>query len=117
MEETFEELNISEEDEREILELGEDPDIFNKLSKSIAPSVWGFEEIKHSLVLQLFGGVQKARPNGAKNRGDIHILLIGDPGVAKSVTLGFMADISPKGRYVVGKSASGAWLTATVVRD
>ncbi|MBT4257687.1 minichromosome maintenance protein MCM [archaeon] len=117
LEETFEELNISEEDEREILELGEDPDIFNKLSKSIAPSVWGFEEIKHSLVLQLFGGVQKARPNGAKNRGDIHILLIGDPGVAKSVTLGFMADISPKGRYVVGKSASGAGLTATVVRD
>jgi len=117
MEETFEELDISEEDERQILELSEDPEIFDKLAKSISPSVWGYEEIKKSLVLQLFGGVQKTRPNGAKNRGDIHILMIGDPGVAKSVTLGFMADISPKGRYVVGKSASGAGLTATVVRD
>ncbi len=117
MEETFEELDINEEDENQILELSEDPEIFDKLAKSISPSVWGYEEIKKSLVLQLFGGVQKIRPNGARNRGDIHILLIGDPGVAKSVTLGFMADISPKGRYVVGKSASGAGLTATVVRD
>lgn len=117
MEETFEELDISEEDERQILELSQDPEIFEKLAKSITPSVWGYEEIKRSLVLQLFSGVQKKRANGEKLRGDIHILLIGDPGVAKSVTLGFMANISPKGRYVVGKSASGAGLTATVVRD
>jgi len=117
LEETFEELDINEEDERQILELAEDPQIFEKLAKSVIPSIWGYEEIKKALVLQLFGGVQKINPNGSKNRGDIHILLIGDPGVAKSVTLGFMADISPKGRYVVGKSASGAGLTATVVRD
>ncbi len=117
LEETFEELDINDEDERQILELSEDPDIFNKLAKSISPSVWGYEEIKRSLVLQLFGGVQKTKADGSKSRGDIHILLIGDPGVAKSVTLGFMANISPKGRYVVGKSASGAGLTATVVRD
>lgn len=117
LEETFEELDIGEEDERQILELSQDPKIFEKLSKSITPSVWGYEEIKRSLVLQLFSGVQKNRSNGEKSRGDIHILLIGDPGVAKSVTLGFMANISPKGRYVVGKSASGAGLTATVVRD
>lgn len=117
LEETFEELDINEEDEKQILELAEDPDIFNKLAKSIAPSIWGYEEIKRSLVLQLFGGLQKVRADGSKSRGDIHILLVGDPGVAKSVTLGFMANISPKGRYVVGKSASGAGLTATVVRD
>jgi len=117
LEETFEELNITDEDERQILELAADPDVFNKLSKSITPSVWGYDEIKKSLVLQLFSGVQKKHANGSKLRGDIHILLIGDPGVAKSVTLGFMADISPKGRYVVGKSTSGAGLTATVVRD
>jgi len=117
LEETFEELDISEEDERQILELSQDPQVFEKLSKSISPSVWGYEEIKRSLVLQLFGGVKKTRPDGGINRGDIHILLIGDPGVAKSVTLGFMANISPKGRYVVGKSTSGAGLTATVVRD
>jgi replicative DNA helicase Mcm len=117
LEETFEELDISEEDERQILEMAEDPLIFDNLAKSITPSIWGYEEIKKSLVLQLFSGVQKEMADGQKSRGDIHILLIGDPGVAKSVTLGFMANISPKGRYVVGKSASGAGLTATVVRD
>lgn len=117
MEETFEELDINEEDEKKILELSKDPEIFENLSKSIIPSVWGYEEIKKSLVLQLFGGVKKIHADGQKSRGDIHILLIGDPGVAKSVTLNFMAEISPKGRYVVGKSASGAGLTATVVRD
>jgi replicative DNA helicase Mcm len=117
MEETFEELDINDEDEKEILELSQDPEVFTKLARSIAPSVWGYDEIKKSMVLQLFSGVQKKMSDGSKSRGDIHILLIGDPGVAKSVTLGFMANISPKGRYVVGKSASGAGLTATVVRD
>jgi len=117
LEETFEELDISDEDEQQILELSQDPEILTKLRDSIAPSVWGYKEIKHSLVLQLFGGVQKEKSDGQKNRGDMHILIIGDPGVAKSVILGFMAKISPKGRYVVGKSTSGAGLTATVVRD
>ena len=117
LEETFEELNISEEDEKQILELSEDPELFDKFSRSIVPSVWGYEEMKKSLVLQLFGGVRKIHSDGKKSRGDIHILLIGDPGVAKSVSLTFMSEISPKGRYVVGKSASGAGLTATVVRD
>jgi replicative DNA helicase Mcm len=117
MEETFEELDITDEDERQIQELSEDPKIFETLAKSITPSVWGYDEIKRALVLQLFGGVQKQMSDGSKSRGDIHILLIGDPGVAKSVTLVFMSNISPKGRYVVGKSTSGAGLTATVVRD
>jgi replicative DNA helicase Mcm len=117
LEETFEELDITEEDERRILELSQDPEIFQKLKNSIAPSVWGYDEIKESLVLQLFGGVQKKKSDGQKSRGDLHILMIGDPGVAKSVILNFMANISPKGRYVVGKSTSGAGLTATVVRD
>jgi len=117
LEETFEELDINEEDEEEILKLSKDPEIFEKFSKSIIPSVWGHDEIKQSLVLQLFGGVKKIHIDGQRRRGDMHILLIGDPGVAKSVTLNFMADISPKGRYVVGKSASGAGLTASVVRD
>ncbi len=117
LEETFEELDISEEDERQIVELSQDPNLFETFAKSIAPSVWGHEEIKKSMVLQLFSGVQKINLEGQKNRGDIHILLIGDPGVAKSIMLTFMAGISPKGRYVVGKSASGAGLTATVVRD
>ncbi len=117
LEETFEDLDVSEEDERQILELSEDPNVFGKLTASIAPSIYGYKEIKKALILQLFGGVKKTHLDGSKTRGDMHILLVGDPGVAKSVALGFMAGVSPKGRYVVGKSASGAGLTATVVRD
>ncbi len=117
LEETFEELDITEEDEQQIQELAADPEVRTKLRDSIAPSVWGYEEIKESLLLQLFGGVQKEKTDGQKTRGDIHIMMIGDPGVAKSVILTFMANISPKGRYVVGKSTSGAGLTASVVRD
>ena len=117
LEETFEELDINDEDETRIIELSQDKKILDKLAESIAPEVWGYSEIKKALVFQLFGGVQTTKTDGSKNRGDIHILMVGDPGVAKSVMLGFMANISPKGRYVVGKSASGAGLTATVVRD
>ena len=117
LEETFEELDITEEDERQIKELAADPEILKKLSSSIAPSIYGYDEIKTSLVLMLFGGVKKTKSDGNKTRGDIHILLIGDPGVAKSQTLKFISDIAPRGRYVVGKAASGAGITATVVKD
>ena len=116
-EESFDDLEISEEDEREIRELAADPKIYERLIKSVAPSVWGYKEIKESLVLQLFSGVKKTRSDGTDTRGDIHVLLVGDPGVAKSVMLKFISGIAPKGRYVSGKSASGAGLTATVVRD
>jgi len=117
LEATYEELDISEEDERQIQEIAEDPELFTKLRESIAPSIWGYEEIKEALVLQMFGGVRKIADDGTVSRGDIHLFLIGDPGVAKSLTLKFIADIAPKGRYIVGKSASGAGITATVVRD
>jgi replicative DNA helicase Mcm len=117
LEETFEELAVEEEEEREIKELAADPRIFEKLAGAIAPSVYGYDEIKHALVLQLFGGVKKTRSDGTSARGDIHILLVGDPGVAKSVILKFISSIAPKGRYVAGRAATGAGLTATVVRD
>jgi replicative DNA helicase Mcm len=117
MEETFEDLNISEEDETQILELSEDPKIYEKLSVSIAPSVYGFEKIKEALLLQLFSGVKKKKSDGVSSRGDIHILLVGDPGVAKSVTLKFISTIAPKGRYISGKATTGAGLTASVIKD
>ena len=65
----------------------------------------------------MFGGVRKTSDDGTVSRGDIHVFLMGDPGVAKSVTLKFISNIAPRGRYIVGKSASGAGITATVVRD
>ncbi|MFA6022909.1 MAG: minichromosome maintenance protein MCM [Candidatus Pacearchaeota archaeon] len=117
LEESYDELKISEEDELQIKELAVDPHVYKKLAENIAPSIYGFEEVKQALVLQLFGGVRKQKVDGTVSRGDIHVLLVGDPGVAKSITLKFISKIAPKGRYVVGKSASGAGLTATVVRD
>ncbi len=117
LEETFADLKITEEDERQILELSTDPQSFHKLSKSIAPSVYGFEKVKEALLLQLFSGVKKKKSDGGFTRGNMHILLVGDPGVAKSVTLKFMSRIAPKGRYVSGKATTGAGLTAAVVKD
>ncbi|HIJ14274.1 TPA: minichromosome maintenance protein MCM [Candidatus Woesearchaeota archaeon] len=117
MEESFEELNISEEDVKQILELAADPNLFKKLSSSISPSVYGFQTIKEAILLQLFGGIKKVKSDGGKTRGDIHVLLVGDPGVAKSVMLKFASTIAPKGRYVSGKAASAAGLTAAVVKD
>ena len=117
LEETFEDLDISEEDERQINELAEDPKVFDKLSASIASSIWGYDEVKKALVLQMFSGVRKIGKDGSVKRGDIHVFLIGDPGVAKSITLKFISEMAPKGRYIVGKAASGAGITATVVRD
>src|SRR3989338_9131598 len=117
LETTYEELEINEEDERQIQELAEDPELFRKLRDAIAPSIWGYEEIKEALVLQMFGGIKKVNEDGTVLRGDIHVFLIGDPGVAKSLALKFISNIAPKGRYIVGKATTGAGITATVVRD
>jgi len=117
LEESFEDIQVSEEEEREIRELAADPQLLDKMVRSIAPSIWGHSDVKRALALQLFGGVKKFRSDGTAMRGDIHMLLVGDPGVAKSVMLSFIASVAPKARYVSGKSASGAGLTATVVKD
>ncbi|MCR4284499.1 MAG: minichromosome maintenance protein MCM [archaeon] len=117
LEESYEDINISEEDERAIKEFAADPEIMQKMIRSIAPSIWGNDNVKKALALQLFSGVKKVRSDGTHMRGDIHILLVGDPGVAKSVMLSFIASVAPKARYVAGKSATGAGLTATVVKD
>lgn len=117
IEESFEDVEMNEEDEIQIKELAADPKVFNKLSRSIAPSIYGFERIKEAVLLQLFGGVKKLKSDVGSTRGDIHILLVGDPGVAKSVLLKYTATIAPKGRYVSGKAATAAGLTAAVVKD
>src|SRR3990167_6864549 len=117
LEETFENLDISEEDTEQILELAANPDLFNRMRESIAPSIYGFDLIKEAVMLQMFGGIKKKKSDGGSTRGDIHILLVGDPGVAKSVMLKFASTIAPKGRYVSGKAASAAGMTAAVVKD
>ncbi len=116
-EKEFEDLELTPEDKKIIKEMSQDPLIDKKLINSIAPSIFGYESIKEAIVLQLFGGVKTERPDKTKVRGDIHILLVGDPGVAKSQMLKYVASIAPKARYVSGKGASGAGLTASVVKD
>ena len=117
VEETFYEIDITEEEERKIKELSQDPDLFRKLINSVAPSIYGYEKVKESLLLQLVGGVRKVRSDKVVSRGDMHVLLVGDPGSGKSALLKRVSTISPKGRYVSGRGVSGAGLTATVVRD
>jgi replicative DNA helicase Mcm len=117
MEEEFEELDVNSEEIEKILKLAKDPKIYEKLVQSIAPVIYGYEEIKESIVLQLFGGVRKVKNDGTELRGDIHILLMGDPGAGKSILLRYISNLAPKARYVAGRGASGAGLTAAVVKD
>jgi replicative DNA helicase Mcm len=117
VQETFEDIDISEKDLEEIKELAKDKDALKKLTNSIAPSIYGYNEIKMSLLLQLFGGTRKIMSDGMIRRGDIHILLVGDPGAGKSQLLQFIGKSAPKARFVSGKGASGAGLTAAVVKD
>ncbi|MFB6075850.1 MAG: LAGLIDADG family homing endonuclease [Candidatus Aenigmatarchaeota archaeon] len=113
----FEELEISDEDKERIKELASDDKIYQKLINSLAPSMHGMDEIKESIALQLFGGVPHKLADGTKVRGDIHILLVGDPGTGKTQIMKMVSDLIPRGRYVSGKGTSAAGLTASVVRD
>jgi replicative DNA helicase Mcm len=113
----FDEIEITPEDEKEIREMGSSSDIYNKMISSIAPSILGYEEIKEAMALQLFSGVPKHLPDGTRIRGDIHVLLVGDPGIAKSQLLRYAYKISPRGVYTSGKGTTSAGLTATAVKD
>lgn len=113
----WDELEITTEDEQKILELANDPEIYSKLVASIAPALFGLEEVKEAVAMQLFGGEQKILKDGSRIRGDIHILLIGDPSTAKSQLMKISSTIIPRGRYVSGKGVTQAGLTASVVRD
>lgn len=113
----FEEIAISEEDEKKIKEVSKDPMLYEKIRNSIAPTIYGLEMEKEALALQLFGGVPKTMPDGTRIRGDIHILLVGDPGTAKSQLLRYISQLAPRSIYTSGKSSSAAGLTASAVRS
>jgi replicative DNA helicase Mcm len=117
MQEDFYEVEIAPEEEEKIKLLAKDPKVYEKLVSSMAPSIYGYEKVKEALLLQLMGGLGKERSDGVKTRGDMHILLVGDPGAGKSQLLKRVAIIAPKARFVSGKGASGAGLTAAVVKD
>jgi replicative DNA helicase Mcm len=113
----MEEIEITPEDEEKIKNLAKDPMIHEKIIQSIAPSIYGYREIKEGIAYLLFGGVQKVLPDGMRIRGDINVLLVGDPGTAKSQILQYVARIAPRGIYTSGKGSTAAGLTAAVVKD
>ena len=117
LEQEFEELHLSEEDEEKIIELSQDPHIYDKIIKSTAPSIRGYRDVKEAIALQLFGGAAKQLEDETKLRGDIHILIVGDPGIGKSQILKYVSRLAPRSIYTSGKGTSGAGLTAAAVRD
>ncbi len=112
-----EDVEITPEDEEKIREVAKDPNIVEKIVKSIAPSIYGMEDVKEAIAYMLFGGIPKVMPDGVKIRGDLHVLIVGDPGTAKSQLLQYVAKLAPRGIYTSGKGSTAAGLTATVVRD
>lgn len=113
----WEKLEITKEEEAEIHAMAKDNKIYKKLIGSIAPTLYGMEHIKESIILQIFGGVPRTLKDGSNVRGDIHILLIGDPASGKSQLMKLVPKIVPRGKYVSGKGVTGAGLTATVSKD
>ncbi|OIT31050.1 PREDICTED: DNA replication licensing factor MCM7 [Nicotiana attenuata] len=113
----YEDYELRGDEEEQIARLAEDGDIYNKLSRSLAPEIFGHEDIKKALLLLLVGAPHRKLKDGMKIRGDLHICLMGDPGVAKSQLLKHIINVAPRGVYTTGKGSSGVGLTAAVQKD
>lgn len=110
-------FRLTEEDEREIRQLSRDPQIVDKIIASIAPSIYGHIDIKTAVALSLFGGVSKVAQGRLNIRGDINILLLGDPGTAKSQILKYVEKTAHRAVFATGQGASAVGLTASVRKD
>jgi DNA replication licensing factor MCM4 len=110
---------VSEEEEAKIKEIAARPDVYELLSRSLAPSIYEMDDVKKGILLQLFGGTNKSFEKGGspKYRGDINVLLCGDPSTSKSKMLEYVHKIAPRGIYTSGKGSSAVGLTAYVTRD
>eukprot|EP00884_Botryococcus_braunii_P014652 jgi/Botrbrau1/23188/Bobra.0041s0036.1 len=102
--------------EQELQALAQDPEIYEKLASSIAPSIWQLDDVKKGILCQLFGGTCKEF-SGGRVRGEINVLLVGDPGVSKSQLLGYVHQLAPRGIYTSGRGSSAVGLTAYVTKD
>lgn len=101
----------------ELAAFSRQPDLYKRFAQSIAPSIFGHDDVKRAIACMLFGGSRKVLPDGIRLRGDINVLMLGDPGVAKSQFLKFVERVAPISVYTSGKGSSAAGLTASVVRD
>jgi replicative DNA helicase Mcm len=111
------EVIITKQEEEEIKRRAKEPGFYQKLIDSFAPSIYGYREVKEALLLSLIGGEDRVLMDGTKVRGNIHILLVGDPGLAKSQLLKYAAYIAPKGIYTSGRGSTAAGLTAAVIKE
>jgi len=111
------ETAFTPEEEERFLAMARDQTLYQKLKESIAPSIFGNEDPKAAIACMLFGGSRKTLPDGIKLRGDINILLLGDPSTAKSQLLKFVERVAPISVYTSGKGSSAAGLTASVNKD
>lgn len=109
--------HITDNDITKIHSVAEREDLYNLLSRSIAPSIYELDDVKKGILLQLFGGANKHFNKGGRYRGDINILLCGDPSTAKSQVLQYVHKIAPRGVYTSGKGSSAVGLTAYITRD
>lgn len=109
--------SFTEEEVQEFEEMSRLPDLYDRFARCIAPSIYGNADIKKAIACLLMGGSKKVLPDGMKLRGDINVLLLGDPGTAKSQLLKFTEKVSPIAIYTSGKGSSAAGLTASVQRD
>ncbi|OZJ03408.1 hypothetical protein BZG36_03596 [Bifiguratus adelaidae] len=113
----YEDMKMTMDVHDRIEDLMHSGNLYERLARSIAPEIYGHEDVKKALLLQLVGAVTKQVGDGMKIRGDINICLMGDPGVAKSQLLKFISKVAPRGVYTTGKGSSGVGLTAAVMRD
>ncbi|KAL3637352.1 DNA replication licensing factor, mcm4 component [Castilleja foliolosa] len=102
---------------QKLKDLSKLPDIYERLTRSLAPNIWELDDVKKGLLCQLFGGNALKLPSGASFRGDINILLVGDPGTSKSQLLQYIHKLAPRGIYTSGRGSSAVGLTAYVTKD
>ena len=113
----FSAASLTDEDRANIIRLSRDPRVGQRIVQSLAPSIYGQDHVKMAMAMALFGGCPKDVEKKHRIRGDINVLLLGDPGTAKSQILKYSEKIAPRAVYTTGKGASAVGLTAGVRKD